>query len=314
MFYWLMKSVVLGPILRLLFRPWVEGAEHIPESGGAILASNHLSFSDSVFLPLVLDRRVTFLAKSDYFTTPGAKGRLTAIFFKLLDQLPIDRTGGRAGDAALRTGMRVLNRGDLLGIYPEGTRSPDGRLYRGKTGVARMALEGLVPVLPVAMVGTDKAQPIGRKIPKIVRIGVRIGEPLDFSRYEGMEDDRFVLRAITDEVMYELMQLSGQEYVDVYAAVMKERLAAAKRGKPLAPDAGPPDESDVAAVPVGQPDEGGAAAAQPDGGGAQSAQPEATVEALSEPEVEDAVADIGPASSGQPGPQQPDGPPARAAG
>src|SRR3954452_1887055 len=226
-----MKSVVVGAVARPLFRPWVEGAENIPESGGAILASNHLSFSDSVFLPLVLDRRVTFLAKADYFTTPGAKGRLTALFFKLLDQLPIDRSGGRAGDAALRTGMRVLNRGDLLGIYPEGTRYPDGRLYRGKTGVARMALEGLVPVLPVAMVGTDKAQPIGRRIPKIVRIGIKIGEPLDFSRYEGMEDDRFILRSITDEIMYRLMELSGQEYVDIYAATMKERLAAAKKGK-----------------------------------------------------------------------------------
>jgi 1-acyl-sn-glycerol-3-phosphate acyltransferase len=231
LFYWLMKTVVLGPVLRLLFRPTVEGAEHIPESGGAILASNHLSFSDSVFLPLVLDRKVVFLAKSDYFTTPGAKGKLTALFFKLADQLPIDRAGGRAGDAALRTGLRVLNRGDLLGIYPEGTRSPDGRLYRGKTGVARMALEGLVPVLPVAMVGTDKAQPIGRRLPKIVRIGIKIGEPLDFSRYEGMEDDRFILRSITDEIMYRLMELSGQEYVDIYAATMKERLAAAKKGK-----------------------------------------------------------------------------------
>jgi 1-acyl-sn-glycerol-3-phosphate acyltransferase len=127
--------------------------------------------------------------------------------------------------------MRVLTRGDLLGIYPEGTRSPDGRLYRGKTGVARMALEGSVPVLPVAMIGTDKAQPIGRRLPRIVRIGIKIGEPLDFSRYDGMENDRFILRSITDEVMYRLMELSGQEYVDVYAATMKERLAAARKGK-----------------------------------------------------------------------------------
>jgi 1-acyl-sn-glycerol-3-phosphate acyltransferase len=231
LFYWLMKSVVLGPILRLLYRPTVEGIENIPEDGPAILASNHLSFSDSIFLPLMLDRKVVFLAKADYFTTPGAKGKLTALFFKLADQLPIDRSGGRAGDAALRTGMRVLSRGDLLGIYPEGTRSPDGRLYRGKTGVARMALEGLVPVLPVAMVGTDKAQPIGRRIPRIVRIGIKIGEPLDFSRYEGMESDRFILRSITDEIMYRLMELSGQEYVDIYAATMKERLAAARKGK-----------------------------------------------------------------------------------
>jgi 1-acyl-sn-glycerol-3-phosphate acyltransferase len=280
LFYWLLKTVVLGPVLRLLFRPWVTGLEHVPASGGAILASNHLSFSDSIFLPLVLDRRVTFLAKSDYFTGRGAKGRATALFFRLADQLPVDRTGGRASEAALRTGLRVLRRGQLLGIYPEGTRSPDGRLYRGKTGVARMALEGGVPVLPVAMVDTAKAQPIGRKIPKIVRVGVRIGAPLDFSRYEGMEDDRFVLRAITDEIMYELLQLSGQAYVDVYASVMKERLAAAKRGKPLAPVTGSPVEAEelgaVAAVPAPAD-----VASGPD------------ADALAEPEVEDAVSDLG---------------------
>ena len=284
MFYWLLKTVVLGPVLRLLFRPWVTGLEHVPERGGAILASNHLSFSDSIFLPLVLDRRVTFLAKSDYFTGRGAKGRATALFFRLADQLPVDRTGGRASDAALRTGLKVLRRGELLGIYPEGTRSPDGRLYRGKTGVARMALEGGVPVLPVAMVDTAKAQPIGRKIPNIVRVGVRIGAPLDFSRYEGMEDDRFVLRAITDEIMYELLQLSGQEYVDVYAAVMKERIAAAKRGKPLAPAAGTPAEAE----------ELGAVAAV--GASSLEGGPDAA-ELLEEPEVEDAVADLGPAPS-----------------
>ena len=219
MFYWVLKTVVLGPVLQLLFRPWVEGEENIPDEGPAILASNHLSFSDSIFLPLVVPRRVTFLAKSDYFTGRGIKGRLTAAFFKGVGQLPVDRSGGRAGEAALRSGLRVLRRGEVLGIYPEGTRSPDGRLYRGRTGVARMALEAGCPVLPVAMIGTDKAQPTGKKVPKIMRIGVRIGKPLDFSRYEGMEDDRFVLRSITDEIMYELMLLSGQEYVDMYADV-----------------------------------------------------------------------------------------------
>ena len=243
MFYWLLKTVVLGPLLRLIFRPWVEGLEHVPSTGGAILASNHMSFSDSIFLPLVVERKVTFLAKADYFTGRGPKGRLTAAFFKLADQLPVDRAGGRASDAALRTGLRVLRRGDLLGIYPEGTRSPDARLYRGKTGVARMALEAGVPVLPVAMIDTDKAQPIGKRLPSIVRIGVRIGAPLDFSRYEGMENDRFVLRSITDEIMYNLMQLSGQEYVDVYAADMKERLAAARRGQTISLPGDPEDES-----------------------------------------------------------------------
>jgi 1-acyl-sn-glycerol-3-phosphate acyltransferase len=222
LFYWVLKTVVLGPILKLLFRPWVEGEENIPDEGAAIFASNHLSFSDSIFLPLVVPRRMTFLAKSDYFNGKGAKGRLTAAFFKGVGQLPVDRSGGRAGEAALRSGLRVLRRGELLGIYPEGTRSPDGRLYRGRTGVARMALEAGVPVLPVAMIGTDKAQAPGKKIPKLMRIGVKIGKPLDFSRYDGMQDDRFVLRSITDEIMYELMLLSGQEYVDMYATKAKE--------------------------------------------------------------------------------------------
>jgi len=228
-FYWVLKMIIVGPLLRLLFRPWVKGVEHVPETGGAILASNHLSFSDSFFLPLVVPRRVTFLAKSDYFTGTGIKGRLTAGFFRGVGQLPVDRSGGRASEAALRTGLRVLRNGDLLGIYPEGTRSPDGRLYRGKTGVARMALEGRVPVLPVAMIDTEKIQPPGKVVPRIGRVGIVIGKPLDFSRYDGLEEDRFVLRSITDEIMYELMLLSGQEYVDVYASTMKERLSAARR-------------------------------------------------------------------------------------
>ena len=224
MFYWLLKRIILGPVLHAVFRPWVRGEENVPDEGGAILASNHLSFSDSIFLPLVLRRRVTFLAKADYFTGRGLKGRLTAGFFKGVGQLPVDRSGGQASEAALQTGLKVLRRGDLLGIYPEGTRSPDGRLYRGKTGVARLALEAGVPVLPVAMIGTDKVQPIGRAIPRIGRVGVVIGRPLDFSRYDGMEDDRFVLRSITDEIMYEIMELSGQEYVDVYGAKVKKSM------------------------------------------------------------------------------------------
>ncbi len=241
-FYWLLKRVLLGPVLFAVFRPWVRGEEHVPDTGGAILASNHLSFSDSIFLPLLVRRRVTFLAKMDYFTGHGIKGRLTAGFFRGVGQVPLDRTGGSASESALNSGLRVLRRGELLGIYPEGTRSPDGRLFRGKTGVARMALEGRVPVLPVAMIGTDKVQPIGRVWPKVGRVGVVIGKPMDFSRYDGMQDDRFVLRSITDEIMYELMSLSGQEYVDVYAASVKEskrdavrealmeRLNAARRG------------------------------------------------------------------------------------
>jgi len=228
-FYWVLKTVFLGPILRILFRPWVDGEENIPEDGAAIFASNHLSFSDSIFLPLVVPRRMTFLAKADYFTGVGLKGRLTAAFFKGVGQVPVDRSGGKASEAALNSGLRILRRGELLGLYPEGTRSPDGRLYKGKTGVARMALEAGVPVIPVAMIDTDKAQPTGKVIPKVMRVGVRIGKPLDFSRYKGMEDDRFVLRSITDEVMYALMELSGQEYVDMYAGSMKDRMTRAKR-------------------------------------------------------------------------------------
>jgi len=221
MFYWVLKRLVLGPVLKLLFRPWVEGRENVPPSGGAILASNHLSFSDSIFLPLAIRRRITFLAKSDYFTGRGLKGRLTAGFFRGVGQVSVDRTGGRAAEAALRKALEILGRGELLGIYPEGTRSPDGRLYRGKTGVARMALEAGVPVLPVAMIGTFDLQPPGQLIPKIKRVGIRIGAPLDFSRYAGMEGDRFVLRSVTDEIMYELMVLSSQEYVDCYATKAK---------------------------------------------------------------------------------------------
>jgi 1-acyl-sn-glycerol-3-phosphate acyltransferase len=222
--YWVIKAI-LSPILRVLFRPKIEGLEHVPADGAAILASNHLSFSDSIFLPLVVPRRITFLAKSDYFTTGGLKGRLKAGFFKGVGQLPVDRSGGRASQAALETAKRVLAEGKLLGIYPEGTRSPDGRLYRGKTGVARMALEAGVPVLPVAMINTFDIQPPGQVLPRLLQVGIRIGRPLDFSRYQGMEDDRFVLRSITDEIMYEIMELSGQEYVDVYASKAKEQAA-----------------------------------------------------------------------------------------
>jgi len=225
--YWVVKAI-LTPVLRLLFRPFVEGLDHVPQEGPAILASNHLSFLDSIFLPLVAPRRITFLAKSDYFTGRSPKGRAKAMFFRGVGQLPVDRSGGKAGEAALRTGLRVLGEGKLLGIYPEGTRSPDGRLYRGKTGVARMALEAGVPVIPVAMINTFEIQPPGQVIPKVMRVGVRIGKPLDFSRYEGMEGDRFVLRSITDEIMYELMELSGQEYVDQYATKAKADIEEAR--------------------------------------------------------------------------------------
>lgn len=230
MFYGVMK-LTLGGSLKLAFKPWVEGLENIPKEGPAILASNHLSFSDSFFLPAVLDRKVTFIAKAEYFTSPGVKGKLTAAFFKGVGQLPVDRSGARgAGEAAVKSGLDVLARGELFGIYPEGTRSPDGRLYRGKPGgLARVALASGAPVIPVAMIDTEKIQPPGKIVPKLMSPGIRIGKPLDFSRYHGMENDRFILRSVTDEVMYEIMKLSGQEYVDIYATAAKRQIAEAKK-------------------------------------------------------------------------------------
>ena len=225
LFYWFMKNLVAGPILKTVFRPWTSGVENIPEKGGVILASNHLSFVDSVFLPLLIQRRIYFLAKSDYFHGKGFTGWITKTFFKGTGMLPIDRSGGKASEASLNTGLRVLHEGDVLGIYPEGTRSPDGKMYRGRTGVARMILEAHVPVIPVAMIDTEKVMPLGAKIPKVRRIGIVFGEPMDFSRFEGMEGDRFILRSITDEIMYELSRISGQEYVDVYASSVKERVS-----------------------------------------------------------------------------------------
>ncbi|KQQ95510.1 hypothetical protein ASF62_03030 [Leifsonia sp. Leaf325] len=229
MFYWLMKHIVVGPLVLGIFRPWVVGLEKVPENGAVIMAGNHLSFIDSIFLPLIMRRRMVFLAKSEYFTGTGLKGWFTRTFLTAAGQLPIDRSGGKASEASLNTGLAVLGEGTILGIYPEGTRSPDARLYRGRTGVARMVLEAGVPLVPVVMVDTEKVMPIGTRVPRIRRVGVIFGEPLDFSRFEGLEGDRFVLRSVTDEIMYELGRLSGQEYVDVYASSVKEKRAGLSR-------------------------------------------------------------------------------------
>jgi 1-acyl-sn-glycerol-3-phosphate acyltransferase len=233
-FYWLLKWVFIGPLLKAVFRPYAEGTENVPLTGPAILASNHLSYADWLFMPLVIPRRVTFVAKAEYFTTPGLKGWLQKTFFSGAGQVPIDRSGGRASERAIATGLRILGNGDLFGIYPEGTRSFDGRLYRGKTGVARMALEARVPVIPVAVIGTNVLAPPGKLFGRYTRPYVRFGRPLDFSRYEGMESDRFVLRSITDEVMYEVMKLSGQEYADVYASRAKDDAAREAKAAALA--------------------------------------------------------------------------------
>jgi 1-acyl-sn-glycerol-3-phosphate acyltransferase len=233
--YSLLKYVLLGPWLRAIFRPIVEGREHIPAEGPAILASNHLSFSDSIFMPLMVKRRVTFVAKQEYFTGKGLKGWLIKMFFVGTGTIPVDRSGGRAAQAAIDTGLRVLREGNLFGIYPEGTRSPDGRLYRGKTGVARLALESGAPVIPVVMLNADEIQPPGKILPKIKRVRIRFGAPMDFSRYRGMAGDRFIERAVTDEIMYELMELSGREYVDVYAQKVKNSQAKLQTPEPAEP-------------------------------------------------------------------------------
>ena len=225
MFYWLMKHWVIGPLLTTVFRPWVKGLENVPRTGPLIVVCNHLSFVDSVFLPLMIDRQMAFLAKIDYFTGKGIKGWFIRFFMTSAGQLPIDRSGGKASEASLNAGLQVLAEGGVLAIYPEGTRSPDGRMYRGRTGVARMILEAHVPVIPAAVIGTEKVMPLGSNIPKVHRVGVVIGEPLDFSRFEGMETDRFVLRYITDEIIYEMNALSEQEYVDVYASTIRSQQA-----------------------------------------------------------------------------------------
>lgn len=211
MAYWLMKRTI-GPILRFFYRIKVEGLENVPVTGGVIMASNHVSFSDSIFLPLVLKRRITFVAKAEYFEDPK-----TAWFFRAVGQIPIKRDGGSASQRALESAREVLDNGGVFGIYPEGTRSPDGRLYKGHTGIARLALAAQVPVLAVAMIGTREAQPIGQVRPNLFRpITIRISKPLDFSRYAGETHGQLVLRQVTDEIMFELRELSGQTYVNQY--------------------------------------------------------------------------------------------------
>ncbi len=265
--YYKLAQLTLGVMLKIVFRPWAEGARNVPRQGPAIIASNHLSFSDHFFGPLPLRRQVIFLAKAEYFTGRGLKGLLTKAFFSALGQIPVDRGGGAASEQAIQTGLRVLAEGKLLGIYPEGTRSPDGRLYRGKTGIARLALEAQVPVIPTAMVHTFEFMPSGQTKPNFgIRPGVRFGEPLDFSRFYGRARDRRVLREVTDEVMRAINKLSGQEYVDMYAQQAKEKLAAdAHRSVP----GGPPEtgtapaKAPPSAAPATLPETGTAPAEAP---------------------------------------------------
>ncbi|MBA3728450.1 MAG: 1-acyl-sn-glycerol-3-phosphate acyltransferase [Actinobacteria bacterium] len=244
MFWWLMKYVLLGPLLRLLYRPKARGLENIPAEGPAILASNHQSFLDDLLLPLLVPKRkVVFLAKADYFDKWYLKW-----FFKGANVIPVRRGQSSAAEAALRAGAEALKESKLIGIFPEGTRSPDGRLYRGKTGVARMALEARVPVIPVAITGTFEAMPYHRKMPRRGRVEIRFGKPLDFQRHYDRPSDRFVLRSVTDEIMYEIMLLSGQEYSDEYGSKAKDRIDLAR----AAQDAG--EGQDASQEPAPQPE------------------------------------------------------------
>ncbi len=225
--YWWLKHVFIGPWLWIYNRPFTRGLDKPPADGPVIFASNHLAVMDSFYFPLVNKRQLTFLAKKEYFTTPGVVGAIQRWFFSSVGQVPIDRADKGSQEAALQTALRVLEKGDALGMYPEGTRSPDGRLYRGKTGMARIALESGVKVYPVSMINTDKVNPIGSWIPRPYRCGVIVGDPIDPADFKDAGDDYQQARALTDRVMEELAKLSGQEYVkDFYAADVKNSLAA----------------------------------------------------------------------------------------
>jgi 1-acyl-sn-glycerol-3-phosphate acyltransferase len=213
--YTVMHSVV-PPLARVLWRPTVTGLDHVPESGGVILASNHLSFVDSVVIPCVVPRKVVFLAKSDYFTGSGVKGAAQRAWFEGLGMLPVDRDDTKAAIASLDTALQVLGRGEAFGIYPEGTRSRDGRLYRGRTGVAHLALTAGVPVVPVGLAGTQHIQPVGARLPRLADVSVTFGEPLDFAgRYDGVPLGR-ARREATDEIMEAIGAITGQEPAGVY--------------------------------------------------------------------------------------------------
>ena len=222
------SRVVAGPFLHVLWRPEVTGLENIPETGGALIASNHLSIVDSIFLPLVISRPVTFAAKSEYFTGTRMVDRVTAMYMRATNQLSVDRAGARAAQAMLEAALERVNGGALFGIYPEGTRSPDGRLYRGRTGIGWLALHSGVPVIPVAMIGTDRVLPPGRTVPKLNRIQVKIGSPLTFDALRAEGTGGRQRRAVTDTVMEAIGKLSGQEYVPTYASVRKEEIAQEK--------------------------------------------------------------------------------------
>ncbi len=224
------SRALAGPLLHLLWRPEVEGGEHIPRTGGAIIASNHLSIVDSIFLPLILDRPLTFAAKSEYFTGTRPAQRVAGVYMRATKQLRVDRTEARASQNMLNAALGLLRDGELFGIYPEGTRSPDGRLYRGRTGVGWLALNSGLPVIPVAMLGTDRVLPPGHTMLRLHRIRIRIGAPMTFGQYEGQSAGAQARRAVADQVMQAIQALSGQEFVPMYASVRKEELNGERPG------------------------------------------------------------------------------------
>lgn len=228
MLYWVLKWGLFRPVIRVLFRPWIVGTEHIPATGPAILVANHVSAGDTYLLPALIRRRLTFPAKAEAFAGTGLRGAVLKWFLVGVGMLPMDRSGGRASATSMTSVLDVLERGDLLGIFPEGTRSPDGRMYKGKTGVARLVLQARVPVIPVGMIDTRFVPMPVLRIPLMRRPGLRIGPPLDFDRYAGAGNDRDVLRWVTDEIMAAVQQLSGQPYVDAYASSVKDAAAAGR--------------------------------------------------------------------------------------
>ena len=228
--YLLLRYGSLGPLVNLLYTPWIEGAENIPKTGAAILAPNHLSFIDSIVVPLATSRRVTFLAKSEYFEGKGFKGFAMRTFFRSAGQIPVERGTSRASNA-LTAAAKVLQNGGLIALYPEGTRSPTGMLYKGRTGVARLALENKVPVIPIGLHGTREIQPPERNMPKLGRVGIKIGKPLDFSHLYEQRTERYTLRAVTDEIMKSIREVSDQQYVDMYAEEARRLMAIEKRNK-----------------------------------------------------------------------------------
>ncbi|MFC8934495.1 lysophospholipid acyltransferase family protein [Rhodococcus sp. NPDC057135] len=226
MLYWLFKFVLIGPVLWVFGRPTIEGQHNIPKKGPVILAGNHRAVVDSFFLVLMVRRRITFVAKSEYFTGTGVKGAMQRWFFGGAGQVPIDRSGADASRAALDTAIGILDKGGVWGIYPEGTRSPDGCLYKGKTGAIRVALETGAPVIPVVVHGGDAVNPPGTRMWRFSKVRITVGEPIDFSRYRELRGYQAVVRAATDELMTVLCEQSGQEYVDVYGADVKSGDAA----------------------------------------------------------------------------------------